>query len=130
MRAPALLLPLLVALLACKSDTGEDTGESSSGELCELPEADASYPPCDCDHHCEGDSLCRFSQLSSVCLPSCTLGPSCKNPDDPCNDSDCPPLAGITATCYGGVCTIGCGPGKPCPTGYVCADAGHCQVEL
>jgi hypothetical protein len=134
MRPMFLVLPLLLAL-ACKSDPGDEAGESSGSSTSDCGPADAAavdpdYPPCDCDYKCGDDSLCRFSPTSSVCLPACTLGPTCKNPDEPCLDSDCPTLGELTATCYGGVCTIDCGNATMCPPGYVCAEAGHCQVAL
>jgi len=135
MRVPALLLPVLVALLACKSDSGGETGasNSSTGDCgAANPDAvDPNYWPCDCDYTCaDVGSMCSFSQGSSVCFPACTLGPSCGNPDDPCTDSDCPPLSGITPVCLGGQCRLGCSDSKPCPAGYVCGGGNSCEVEL
>jgi len=121
MRAPALLLPILAAvLLACKSDTGDDTGGSSSGDMCSddiIGDADPNYPPCTCDFKCEGAAECRFTSMSSICKPECV------------DDADCPSLAGLAATCNGGHCTIYCGQTMPCPTGYVCIENISCQAE-
>lgn len=132
MRAPALLLPLLAVILACKPDSGDDTGGSSSGDVCSddvLGDANPDYPPCTCDYKCEGDSMCIFSPDSSICLPSCTPGPSCENPNLPCKDSDCPTLSGITLSCDGGRCLLGCSNADPCPDGYVCGGNNICEVQ-
>ncbi len=131
----ALLMPALLLALACKSDPGDEAGESGVSSTGDCGPADAAavdpdYPACDCDYKCAEGSVCRFSPASSVCLPSCTLGPTCANPDDPCLDSDCPTLAGITPTCYGGICIVGCGAGGTCPDGYVCGGNNTCEVEL
>ncbi len=130
MRAPALLLPLLAVILACKPDSGEDTGGSSSGDICsdeQLGDGDPNYSACSCEQTCESGLECRFTDMSSLCAPACTNGPSCKNAVDPCTDSDCPTLAGLTATCDGGRCLVYC-TDQACPTGYVCVDS-VCQVE-
>ncbi len=131
----ALLLPALLLVLACKSDPGDEAGESSGSSTGDCGPADAAavdpnYPPCDCDYTCDEGAMCRFSQGSSICLPACTPGPSCGNPDDPCEDSDCPTLAGVTPLCDGGRCVLGCSNAKACPAGYVCGDNNACEVEL
>ena len=120
MRAPALLLPLLVVLLACKADPGEDTSGSSTGDMCSddvIGDADPNYPPCTCDFKCEGEAECRFTSMSSICEPPCT------------DQADCPALAGISGTCSGGHCFVPCDEEKPCPTGYVCLENIQCQAE-
>ena len=141
MRLQALVLPALLLALACKSDPGDESGESSSGAAsCSgevVGDVDPNYPPCGCSpDFCAEGSQCKFSGLSqpewvgSVCLPECKLGPTCGNPEDPCKDSDCPTLAGITPTCSSGLCFIYCDEADPCPAGYLCGEAGHCQVSL
>jgi len=133
MRAPALLLPLLVALLACKSDSGDESSESSSSTSCGAADpaaVDPNYLPCDCDFSCGGGAMCNVSQNSSICSPACTLGPTCGNPDLPCTDSDCPALSGITPACFAGRCRLGCDDETPCPPGYVCGGKNSCEVEL
>lgn len=131
MRAFALLLPALFLLLACKQDAG-DTGGSSGSTGCSddnIGDADPNYPPCSCDLKCEDGAECRFSAMSSICQPECTNGPTCKDAVDPCKDSDCPTLAGITATCGAGHCMFYCNDKTPCPSGYVCGDNLTCQAE-
>lgn len=134
MRHLALLLPLLLAL-ACKSAPGDETGESSSstGDCGAVdPNAvDPDYPPCDCDYTCaDAGAVCQFTDMSSICEPQCTNGPSCKNAVDPCTDSDCPSFAGLTPTCDGGRCILYCDSDRPCPTGYVCIENIRCEAEL
>jgi len=120
MRAPALLLPLLVVLLACKSDPSEDTGGSSTGDMCSddvIGDADPNYPPCTCDFKCEDPgAMCRFTDMSSICKPQCV------------DDSDCPPLVGLEATCKNESCSVFCSETMPCPAGYVCIDNISCQA--
>ena len=135
MRLQALVLPALLLALACKSDPGDETGGSSTGAAACTVDAvvgdlDPNYPPCDCDYKCEDDgALCRFTAMSSICEPQCTNGPSCTNAVDPCIDSDCPSLAGLTATCDRGRCVVYCDDKRPCPSGYVCLENITCQVE-
>ncbi len=134
MRFPAVLMPALLLILACKSDPGDETGGSSTGDAACTVDAvvgdlDPNYPPCDCDYQCEDEgALCRFTAMSSICEPQCTNGPSCKNAVDPCTDSDCPSLAGLTATCDGGRCKVFCNDAQPCPSGYGCIENIKCQA--
>ena len=133
MRFPALFMPALLLILACKSDPGDETGGSSTGDCGPADPAvvDPDYPACDCDYTCEDDgALCHFTAMSSICEPQCTNGPSCKNAVDPCTDSDCPTLAGVTATCDGGRCKVFCDDANPCPSGYVCIENIKCQAQL
>jgi hypothetical protein len=61
--APALLLPLLVVLLACKSDPGEDTGGSSTGDMCSddvRRRSTPTTPHVTCDFKCDEGAKCRF----------------------------------------------------------------------
>ena len=115
----ALLLPALLLALACKSNTGDETGGSSTGCSDDvIGDKDPDYPPCSCDFQCEDPgAMCRFTDMSSICKPSCT------------EDTDCPSLVGITATCKNGYCSVFCSETMPCPTGYVCIDNISCQAE-
>jgi hypothetical protein len=121
MRHLAILLPLLLAL-ACKSDPGDEAGESSSstGDCGPADPAavDPNYPPCDCDFMCGGGAMCNASQNSSICFPACSA------------DSDCPTLSGIAPTCFAGRCRLDCDDKAPCPPGYVCGGKNSCEVEL
>ncbi len=121
MRLQALVLPALLLALACKSDPGDESGGSSTAEGCTVDvvgDLDPNYPPCDCDFKCEDPgAMCRFTDMSSICKPSCV------------DHSDCPPLAGLEATCNGGHCTVYCSDTMPCPTGYVCLENISCQAE-
>ena len=122
MRLSALLLPALLLVLACKSDPGDETSDSSTGAAnCTVDavgDLDPNYPPCDCDYKCEdAGAECRFTAMSSICKSECV------------DDSDCAPLAGLAATCNGGHCTVYCGDTMPCPTGYVCIENISCQAE-
>jgi hypothetical protein len=135
MRLQALVLPALLLALACKSDPGDETGGSSTGAAACTVDAvvgdlDPNYPPCDCDFKCEDEqALCNFTDMSSICEPQCTNGPTCKNDVDACDDSDCPALAGLTATCDRGRCKVYCDEAQPCPTGYVCIENIKCQAQ-
>ncbi len=131
----ALLLPALLLALACKSDSGDETGESGGSSTgcgpADAAAVDPNYPPCDCDSKCaDAGAMCFVSQASSVCVPTCTPGPTCGNPSLPCTDSDCPMLAGAIPACDGGRCVLGCDNTKPCPAGYVCGGHNACEVEL
>ena len=135
MRHLAIFLPLLLAL-ACKSNPGDEAGESSGSSTGDCGPADPAavdpnYPPCDCDYKCESaGAVCHFTDMSSICEPQCTNGASCKNAVDPCTDSDCPSFAGLTPTCDSGRCILYCDADRPCPTGYVCIENLRCQAEL
>ena len=120
MRLQALVLPALLLALACKSDPGDESAESTGANctVAAVGDLDPNYPPCDCDYKCEDTGAeCRFTAISSICKAECV------------DDSDCPPLAGLAATCNGGHCTIYCGDAMPCPTGYVCIENISCQAE-
>jgi len=124
MRLQALVLPALLLALACKSDPGDETGESggsSTGAAACTVDAvvgdiDPNYPPCDCDYKCEGDAVCSFTAMSSVCEAQCT------------DDVDCPSLDGRAGRCNGGFCYVSCNEAKPCPNGYVCSENIECQA--
>jgi len=111
---------ILLLALACKSDSGDEAGESNSSTGCSddvIGDADPNYPPCSCDFKCEdADAMCRFTDMSSICEPECV------------DHSDCPALAGISATCNGGHCFVPCDEEQPCPTGYVCLENIQCQA--
>ena len=133
MRLTALLLPaLFLLLLACKPDPGDEAGESSTGscpnDASFVAEADPNYLPCDCDFKCDGGARCRFSDMSSICQPQCTNGPTCENAEVTCVDSDCPALSGRPTVCDGGFCTLYCDEKRPCPNGYVCLENIACQL--
>ncbi|MBK9751888.1 MAG: hypothetical protein IPO88_00020 [Nannocystis sp.] len=116
----AVLLPFLVALLACKPDSGDDTGGSSTGDACTddaIGDKDPNYPPCTCDYKCEGGSQCRFTNNSSICQPECM------------EDAECPSLSGISGKCNGGHCYVPCNAQTACPSGYVCLENIECQAE-
>ena len=118
----ALLLPALLLALACKSDSGDETGESGGSSTgcgpADAAAVDPNYPPCECDFTCNGGAMCSFSEGSSVCFPACT------------EDSACPMLSGIAPTCVGGRCRLGCDDKAPCPPGYICGGTNSCEVEL
>ena len=132
MRLTARLLPALFLLLACKPDSGDEAGESSTGncpnDVGDAVEADPNYPPCDCDFKCADGARCRLAGMSSICEPQCTNGPTCANAEVPCADSDCPLLSGRPTVCDGGTCALYCDAEKPCPNGYVCIENIACQV--
>lgn len=116
----AALLPLLAVILACKPDSGDDTGGSSTGNGCsdeQIGDPDPNYPPCSCDLACEGTAQCRFTGESSICQPQCT------------DDTDCPALAGISGKCNGGYCYVPCNAQTACPSGYACLENIECQAE-
>jgi hypothetical protein len=121
MRHLALILPLLLAL-ACKSDSGDEAGESSSSTgdcgAADPAAVDPNYPPCDCDFMCAGEAMCNLSQKSSICFPACNADP------------DCPTLSGFTPTCFAGRCRLDCDDKAQCPPGYVCGGKNSCEVEL
>ena len=120
MRLAVRLLPALFLLLACKPDPGDEAGESSTGnESCSagvIGDPDPNYPPCSCDYTCEDNAECRFTSKSSICEPECT------------EDSDCPPLGGVTARCSGTRCFVPCNANSPCPSGYICLENINCQA--
>ncbi len=115
-----LFLPALLLVLACKSDSGDETGDSTGAANCTVAvvgDLDPNYPPCDCDYKCADGAVCSFTAMSSICEPECT------------DDIDCPLLEGLTATCNGGHCFVSCNAQNPCPSGYVCLENIECQAE-
>lgn len=138
MRRASAVLSAILLLAACKGDDAETTTTGPDAHCSDGygdgPEVDPDYPSCGCDPGtCSNGGLCRVSGpspawTSSLCHPTCNNGPTCTDPDYPCDDNDCPLLGQLQPSCFEGVCVLYCNPG--CPAGYVCADNGQCQVSL
>lgn len=135
-----LILPALLALAACKGGEGDSSSSTGDDAHCsegwgDGPGVDPNFPPCGCDPtQCDNGGICRVSGFSpawtsSLCAPTCTLGPTCTDPNAACDDNDCPMLGDIKPRCLESRCIVLCDE-YPCPNGYTCGEDGTCQVKL
>ncbi|MBM4355192.1 MAG: hypothetical protein FJ109_15650, partial [Deltaproteobacteria bacterium] len=111
------------------------TGEECESGLCvDGPDGRVCAQPCDLDG-CPAGYACRGLAISgpdpiSICLPDEI--PFCR----PCRqDEDCMRYFDDQESfCRwvgpeGAFCTTSCAEDRPCPKGYECGDAGHCEPE-